>query len=382
MSEETKVKPNQLDLKTNQITGVYYPANDDELQDILETTNWATIDFSKFDFSTFNEDGYILNNKFFTFRNFSLGSWGGNFKWFKKPVFTLNNSQLIGSPFVINVSDIVVNDETDNEPLIKVNNGHFQCQIGSITATNIETSDKVVLIELNNSSAHFTNYLLSLNGIPQDEENPIENTGVAIEVSSSPRILTSECVIEVFNFYNLKYIEYTEDIPTNVSLMRTDLVGGGNSIDDVVNLILPNTSELLMSYCMAGAITTIEPEFLSFVADTTYHTNDLIEADDKQYRVLQDFDSNDYIDDIEQAINDGVLMDFYSVYVTGRWYSAYDPNERITDFDCMDNGYRANGLTLNGSDWNLPISDTNLTAKDAKNAIKELANRVKELENK
>mgnify|MGYP003291734064 CR=1 FL=1 len=379
MSEETKVKPNQLDLKTNQITGVYYPTNDAELQDILETTNWATIDFSKFDFSTFNEDGYILNNKFFTFRNFSLGSWGGSFKWFKKPAFTLNNSQLIGSPFVINASDIIVDDETDNEPLIRVNNGHFQCQIGSITATNIETSGKIVLIELNNSSAHFTNYLLSLSGIPQDDEDPIENTGIAIEVSSSPRILTSECVIEMFDFYNIHHIKYTEDISTNLHLMRTDLVGGKNNN---INLILPNTSNLLMSYCMAGAITTIEPEFLSFVADTTYHTNDLIEANDTQYRVLEDFDSNDYINDIEQAINDGLLMEFYSVYVTGRWYSAYDPNERITDFGCLDSGYRANGLILNESNWNLPISDANLTATDAKNAIKELADRVKELESK
>lgn len=357
--------------------GVYYPANDDELQKLFTSANFVTIDFSKFDFSSFNEDGYILNNKSFTFRNFSLGSWSGNFKWFKKPAFTLNNSQVIASPFAINASDIVVDDGTDNEPLIRVNNGHFQCQIGSITANNIETSDKIVLIELNNSSAHFTNYLISLNGIPQDDENPIENTGVAIEVSSSPRILTSECVIEIFGFYNIQYIKYTEDISTNIELMRTDLVGGNNND---INLILPNTSNLLMSYCVAGPITTIEPQFLSFVADTTYHKNDLIEANDKQYRVLEDFDSNDYINDIEQAINDGVLMEFYSVYVTGRWYSAYDPNERITDFDCMDSGYRANGLILNESNWNLPISDANLTATDAKNAIKELANRVKELE--
>jgi hypothetical protein len=305
--------------------GVYHPANDEELKKILYSSiQSGAIDFSNFDYSTFDENGYIINNKFFTFRNFSLSTWNcSNFKWFKKPVFTLNNSQIIGSPFVINASDIVVDDETDNEPLIKANNSGFQLQIGTITASNIDTTSKIALIELNKSTAHFTNYLLSLNGTPILDDDPIDNTGLLLEVNSSPDILFSECVCELFNFKHMHSIKYIRDIPTSLKLNRTDLVCGS----DDIQIIIPDNSDILLSHSVVGKINTL---------------------------------SNN-----EEP----------NIFVNGRWYSAEDDTNKIKDFECMDYGFRANGLTLNTDQWHFPIHDENLQSDNAQDAIKELATR-------
>lgn len=381
-----------IDGDKNKITGLdgyYHPKNDEELREILDSDIWGgNIDFSAFDFSTFEPNGYTIEGKTFNIRNFTFGSsWSGSdFKWFKKPMFTLNGASLYCFNFTIDATNIEYNTSQTNPnetaPLIQVNDGGiFQAQIGSISIGNVFGINKITAIELNDAQAKI--YIpITIDG--SDEGNDTNRTGIIIESNNTDnsdittQIINTQC--SIFGFSNSFGIKYNNDYSTRVEISRTNINTNG------LSLVLPNNSELELNYSSINKITAIDQAFITYEADQTYDVDDIlkwIDPNDENHieylKVLQQFNSNDYINNIWQGFEDGIYEHYYNIRVYGTLYAAFDPDNKITNFETHDSGYKVSGLQINNylnmndENYNLPVNSEKLEANNVRDAIKELA---------
>lgn len=356
--------------------GVYHPKNDDELKKIINSDIWGgTIDFGAFDWNTVDPNGYIINDKSFSIKNISF-SWGETqFRWLKTPLFTLNNSNFSCADLALNVDNIHYdpsnNEDANTAPVIRVNNGGIQITKGMININNVTGIKKYVGIELNNSTTQIESYGIFINGFDENKPEEVETEVCGIEVNGSSEVVVNSVSFRIFGATKNYAVKYNDDIPNFIKFGSV----GIDIPDNDYTLWLPNTSTLNVDYTNLGKISSMEPNVLQFEADTEYHTNDIIEIDGKLVRVNEDFNSNDYISDVQQGYADDVYMDFWTVNVHGTMYSAYDPNNRITLYETDGGNYRVSGLTLDTDNWNFPISDPNLQSNNAQDAIKELAAR-------
>lgn len=362
--------------------GIYHPTNGDELYAILENEPGfsKTIDFSNFDFSTFYRDGYTINEKAFTIRNFGMGSnWGAwQFNWMKSPLFTLNNgATLYFQNLVINVQDWHCDPSNDQDkntaPVLRASNGsHISITNGGmININNVTGINKYVAIELNNSNTNMQNFGIIINSNDKNRPNNTDSLTCAIECNgfSYNENNFDRVGFDISGNTTEKYgIKYNDDLGGFIKIG-----GGGFNVDggNGYSIYCSNKTILELNFVNVGKIDGMPITVKQLSPNTDYYKDDIIEINGKLYKVIQDFNSNDY-DDIEDGYG-RVYEDFWTINVTGTMYSIEDPNGRIGSYETTDSGYRAKGLILNSENWNLPISDEHLTATNAKDAIKELA---------
>lgn len=386
--------------------GVYHPKNGDELNDIFENEpGWSrTIDFSNFDFNTFYENGYTIDGKAFTLRNFSMGSnWGAwQFKWFKSPLFTLtNDATLFCNNFTIDATNIHFNtqetDSSESEPLIKIINGStLNCQFGMIKVEDVTGIDKLVILQSNDSSISISNYAISMNGYEDNKSEFVTKIGYAIEVNITDdyndyendyiptSVHISSSKVDVNNFDINHVIKYNNDVQ-----IKAEIVNSAFHCNDQ-SIILPNHSHLIINYSDVDEITAIDQNFTEYEADTTYNVNDILKwvnSEDERHieylKVLQQFNSNDYINDIQSGFDDQVFERYYDITVEGNFFAYHDSEQRIKDSNASttDCGYFLNGLqiksffNIENEDYFIPISNENLQANNVKDAINELSNK-------
>lgn len=365
--------------------GVYHPKNGDELYDIFENEpGWAKIiDFSNFDYSTFYKDGYIIDGKSFTIRNFSMGSdWGARqFNWLKSPLFTLNNgATLYFQKLVIDISNVHHDagdgqEAANNAPVIRVNNGSYVSIVdgGMININNVTGIDKYVAIELNNSNTNIQNFGIIINSYDMRRPSGIDSLtcGILCNGFSYGENNFDRVGFEINGNTTEKYgIKYNDDLGGFIKIHGCNfIVDDGNGY----SIYCSNKTILELNFANVGKIDGMAITVKQLSPDTDYYKDDIIEINNKLYQVTQDFNSNDY-NDIEDGYGQ-VYEDFWTINVTGTMYSIEDPNGRISSYETTDDGYRAKGLTLDTENWNLPISDQNLTSDNAQDAIKELASR-------
>lgn len=365
--------------------GVFHPRNGDELNEIFanEPGYSKTIDFSNFDFSTFYPDGYTINEKAFTIRNFSMGSnWGAwQFNWMKSPLFTLNNgATLYFQNLVINVEDVHHDPQGGSEasntaPILRASNGsHISITNGGmININNVTGIDKYVAIELNDSNIYIQNFGITINSYDENRPDDIDSLTCAIECNgfSYAENNFDRAGFDISGNTTEKYgIKYNDDLGGFIKIG-----GGGFNVDggNGYSIYCSNKTILELNFVNVGKIDGMPITVKQLSPNTDYYKDDIIEINDKLYQVTQDFNSNDY-DNIEDGYGQ-VYEDFWTINVTGTMYSIEDPNERIGSYETTDGGYRASGLTLDTDNWNLPISDVHLQSDNAQDAIKELAAR-------
>ena len=156
------------------------------------------------------------------------------------------------------------------------------------------------------------------------------------------------------------------------------------------SIILPNHSHLILNYSDVNEITAIDQNFTEYEADTTYNVNDILKwvnSEDERHieylKVLQQFNSNDYIDDIWSGFDNQVFERYYDITVEGNFFAYYDSEQRIKDSNASttDCGYFLNGLqiksffNIENEDYFIPISNENLQSNNVKDAINELSNK-------
>lgn len=365
--------------------GIYHPKNGDELYNIFENEpGWSKIiDFSNFDYSSFYKDGYIIDGKSFTIRNFSMGSnWGARqFNWLKSPLFTLNNgATLYFQKLVIDISDVHHDagdgqEAANNAPVIRVNNGSYVSIVdgGMININNVTGIDKYVAIELNNSNTNIQNFGIIINSYDMRRPSGIDSLtcGILCNGFSYGENNFDRVGFEINGNTTEKYgIKYNDDLGGFIKIHGCNfIVDDGNGY----SIYCSNKTILELNFANVGKIDGMAITVKQLSPDTDYYKDDIIEINNKLYQVTQDFNSNDY-NDIEDGYRQ-VYEDFWTINVTGTMYSIEDPNGRISSYETTDDGYRAKGLTLDTENWNLPISDQNLTSDNAQDAIKELASR-------
>lgn len=373
--------------------GVFYPKNDEELKEIINGQEWGgTIDFGAFDWNTVDPNGYVINGKSFNIRNVSFGWVPTQFRWFKSSLFTLNNAQLWCNNFVLNVN-VQYNpgeeDPTQYAPLIRVNNGTFQCQFGMIQVNQATGIDKVVIFEANNSNIDINNYAISLIGFDENKPDNVHRIGYIIESnidqnynSNSPSVHIGNSHLSIFGFDENHAIKYNNDIQTRLEIVRSDIDCQNQS------LILPNNSFVTISYSDVNNITAIDHDFLPYEDNQIYNEGQILkwvnpedENNIEYLKVLQQFNSHDYINNINALYDNNICEHYYNITISGILYAFYDSENKITNSQPGDCGFYLNGLKLNdhfyirSDKYFIPINDEHLQSDNVKDAIKELANR-------
>ena len=171
---ETKIKMNQIEFSgnTNEIDGEFHPRNNDELWNVLDNNNDGVIDFSSYQ-DNFDENGYEIENKNFTFKNLEINNFNQEGPYFIKPLFKFNNCNTIFADCNFQIRDINLRDFESSSSLIEANgyNGNGNNLTTQFLRCNMDLNgfgsmpnSSVKVIELNDMKYNFQNCNFKLNG--------------------------------------------------------------------------------------------------------------------------------------------------------------------------------------------------------------------------
>ena len=408
---ETKIKTNQIDYDFNgggsgSGDGAFYPENNDELLDILNNESGGIIDFSKFD-GGWDSNGYEINfEEAFTFRNININNGYQEFPWFQKPLFKFYNTNSWQYPTLLNcvfsLDNIDLDGINDTTALIECNNtddGYHQVYFSNclINVNNIQNaSDTVKIIQLNDIQFTAERCDFNFNGDNQMSEGVFINshTSENIEDQGKTSITIKYGRIGLGGFNDTSHCIRYDD--SSASGSRVD-IHYSNLSSDGETIVVPNNSNMEFNFSRIDGITISESteQFTQWQTDTTYYTDDLLiwenptDSNDKKYfKVINEFITSSDIYDTDTPLDGGYIEWYYNGSVGGNIYDAFDPNDRIRDFQGFG-WYRVNILDTNRLTCNetnnfwIKMQDQNINGgndTDVLEAIRELADRVNTLE--
>lgn len=274
---------NEIDINAQQIVGVFYPENNEQLQSILTNNNDVVIDFSKFD-GILETNGYNVSNKNFTFQNLYIVT-SQQFAWLEKTLFTFTDSFILFRNCFINIGNIEFDNLNNPLPLFVFNatdpentdhSFRFEnCILDVYWLTNISN---IKLIKINNDRFIIKNCLFGLYGSYSNSTIIEDNIANSFTDINHTRSEIQYSIIEMYNtsFDNSNScIRYTTDVPTRLTIKFSNLV-----IPSTNSIILPNGADINVSYSNLRDITCKEPDNVTFAlynTETTYNEGDALQ---------------------------------------------------------------------------------------------------------
>lgn len=383
---ETKIKPNQIDVNWNSIEGgKFHPTNTQELEAIFTNNNDGVIDFSVFD-GEWNDNGYNLTGKYFTFENLNILGFQ-TFDWFKKALFTFTDCGMTFVNLQIGLSNIDCENAQNLKGILEFSKDSEysevifkNCNIGIYNLSNV--SEFVNIIKITDSRLEIENCNFNFNGNI--------DVGAIIDITNNS---SNECNVKfsnmsVSNFNNAGFcIKFETNQQTYININYSTFFG------EQINILLPNNSQVNANYSQLGNTTIIESTetFQTWTSNTTYNENDLLEWTDPgnsnrkiYFRVLQTFTPTDYdywnaLNNQDQGQPDPYIEYYYNTRIDGLLYNVRNDDNKIQEYG-YDGNIRLFGVQLASEDYHFPINDSNLQAHSVRDAIIELADRVNTLE--
>lgn len=389
--------------------GVYFPHTDADLKKVFQTQSKAIIDFSMFD-KQWDSNGYNLDEVEYTFKNIDVYS-DPAFPWFQKTLFSFNNSNVVFENCTLIVENIDCNNRATLYPILKFSTDNYNANYNEFlldssnisvrTPINVNASTKVVAVEVKDCKVLLEkSYCYNI----QDSDANVQD-GILFKINNSneindpekTRIMSNYSMLTLANFHNSAHcIQYTNlNSPSRVVLNHSQARSDYN--DDLFSetIIMPNQSEIFLYYTNASKVSCVESdeEFTDWEINTQYEEGDLLvwthpddENNKRYFRVLQQFTTSDdpYEGGFWQALDhvdgndepDPYIEWYYSTYVSGNCYAAFDNSGKISIFErggaLQSWGIEVEHLNVNSEDYRLPIWDVDLDSDNVRDAIKEI----------
>lgn len=410
--------------------GWQYIRNHDELMDVINNQDHADLDFSQFDYSTFDRNGYTLEDKNYNIRKLNIKNeeWClEDFEFFSKPVFIFKNCNIWFEELSVNIDGADFNNPQNPTPLFDTINEHQYYNVDfencNIHINQCRNISELCILKLDNIRASFKNTECHISGNAENEgtEVFIPNGYLVKQIMNvtdqerfnNPNMSEINIKNSTFNIdnfgINCACIKYVNNAPTRMNIEFSNLgadIQDDQYKDNALTLALPNgnsdrQTEVYGKYSRFDKISMIpaDDSFTTWKANTPYDKNNCLEfvnldeSSDKRYvRVIKPFTSGDASwEDFWDNMNNGNIEWYYRISVNGEAVSGFDPFKKINiekrgTFNFahvnLDELNIDNQLEVNNENWRLEIRDQNINASDALNAIKELARRVKDLEDR
>lgn len=385
--------------------GVFHPRNNGELWDIFNNQWGGVIDFMNFD-GNFDENGYEINDKNFTFRNLMVNSNWQPFPYFEKPLFKFNDCGITFMNCAFNIQHVDLSSINDVKSLFEFNNTNADYRNATfmncgINVNNLQNgSGKTVnVIKLNDHQLDMENCSFDFQGNNNVDYGNFINSSISNSINDAGKteINMKYSLINMWGFNNYSTcIKYENDceFETRIHINYSTL----NSQN--MRVIVPNNSEINANFSDVNSITCIERDpndFVDWQATTQYNQDDLVvwtdpgNQDNKRYvKVLQQFTTTGDTDgDFWNAMNNNDIAWYYTTEVRGVMYNAFDPNNFIQNF--QSNGmFGMDGLNINNNfscnqtnRFYIRMQDQNINDghdTDVLSAISELARRLSAIE--